>query len=230
MGDFAVIGEGYTDQIVIKNIIIGYFQDYDELLVNFEQPPLDRTSSSPDEEPGGWTLVKRYFEERKFLQALQFNKYLVIHIDTDIAADFGISLIQDGRQLTDDELLDQVEAKFQEYVGPEIWTSSSDRFLFAIGFNSIECWLLPLVFDKSKKITLKKTTGCLEAIDHERRKKKQTTLSRPHPKKPDSYQKNSDTYKELSRSFTKRNVVEKYASNNRAFTRFLQQLAKVQLP
>jgi hypothetical protein len=40
MGDFAIVGEGVTDQIILKNILVGYFQDHDpEPLIVFEQPP-----------------------------------------------------------------------------------------------------------------------------------------------------------------------------------------------
>src|SRR5947207_2705241 len=44
---FAIIAEGQTDQTVIENLLIGYFESEDELAVNHIQP-LPNT-------PGGWT-------------------------------------------------------------------------------------------------------------------------------------------------------------------------------
>jgi len=43
-GDFAIIGEGITDQIVIKHILWGFFDTWDDdPVITFEQPPNDAT-------------------------------------------------------------------------------------------------------------------------------------------------------------------------------------------
>jgi hypothetical protein len=186
-GDFAIIAEGYTDQVVLKNIILGFFDEHEEPVVNFEQPLLDATSKSSKPAYGGWTLVRKYFEERKFLQALQVNRYLVVHIDADIASELGVPLVVGGKQRTPAELVDDIVTHFRALIGDKIWHEHQARFLFAIGSDSIECWLLPLVFDGNKKAKLKKTTGCLKAIDHELRKQKRSTLSKQDSKDPDVY-------------------------------------------
>jgi len=220
-GDFAIIAEGITDQIVLKNVILGFFDEQEEPVVNFEQPLLDATSQSAELAHGGWTLVRQYFKERKFLQALQLNKYLVVHIDADIAAELGVSLVADGKLRTATELVDAIVAYFRELLGDEVWNEHQARFLFAIGSDSNECWLLPLVFDRSNKSKLKKTTGCLSTIDHELRKQDRPTLSKGDSKDP-------DVYRELSEDFAKRAQVQEAAKHNPGFQRFLEQLGAIE--
>lgn len=186
-GDFAIVAEGITDQVVLKNILLAWFADGEEPFVNFVQPQLDETSRSTLKEPGGWTLVQRYFEERKFIGALQLNKYLVVHIDTDIAVDMGIALVVAGVQRTPEEIVEAFIGWFIERVGDDVWKSHGSRFLFAIAVDSIECWLLPLVFDRSQKAKIRKVSGCLVAIDHERRRQKETPLSSADAKDPAVY-------------------------------------------
>ena len=169
-GDFAIIAEGITDQIVLKNVILGFFDEQEEPVVNFAQPLLDATSKSTEYAHGGWTLVRQYFQERKFLQALQLNKYLVVHIDADIAADLGIELVANGTQRKPAEFVDAIIEYFRGLIGDEVWNKHHARFVFAIGIDAIECWLLPLVFDRSNKKKLQKTTGCLDTIDRELRR------------------------------------------------------------
>jgi hypothetical protein len=221
IGDFAIIAEGFTDQLVLKNVILGFFDEHEEPVVNFEQPLLDATSRSAQPAHGGWTLVRRYFQERKFLQALQYNKYLVVHIDADIAAELGTPLVVDGKQRTPTELVEDIIAYFRGLLGDEIWSAHQERFLFAIGSDSIECWLLSLVFDRAQKSKRGKTTGCLRALDHEFREKGRPPLSKGESKQPEAY-------RELSESFRTRAEVEEAAEHNPGFQRFVAQLASIE--
>jgi hypothetical protein len=221
-GDFAIIAEGITDQLVLKNVILGFFDEQEEPVVNFAQPLLDATSKSTEYAHGGWTLVRQYFQERKFLQALQLNKYLVVHIDADIAADLGIELVANGQQRTPAEFVEAIIEYFRGLIGDEVWNKHHARFVFAIGIDAIECWLLPLVFDRSNKKKLQKTTGCLDTIDRELRKKNRPTLSRGESKDPDAY-------RDLSEDFKRRADVEEAARHNPGFQRFVHQLGSIEL-
>src|SRR5437764_7354557 len=113
MGDFAIVAEGKTDQAVLRNILIGFFAGAgEEPLVNFEQPPLDATGQHGDP-PGGWPLVMQYFQQGKFRQALQFNRYLIVHLDTDRSEDYGVPRQRDGKDLSPEELIEGVKERIR---------------------------------------------------------------------------------------------------------------------
>jgi len=88
--------------------------------------------------------------------------------------------------------------------------------LFAIGFDEIECWLLPVVFDRSDKVSLVKVTGCLESVNHKLRKQNQQPLSTKAGKDP-------GRYRQISARYRRPRDLEG-AENNPGFARFLREL------
>jgi hypothetical protein len=218
-GDFAIVAEGFTDQVVIEEILLGWFaDDEEEPVVNREWPRSDETGRNGGRAPGGWTLLKQYFERGDFRSALQFNRYLVVHIDADIAADFGITTTG----LAAEEVVNAFVQRFRDMIGSEIWTNHGARFLFAIGVNSIECWLLPLVFDRSMKPKLEKINGCLGALNHERTKAKRVPLSTK-----DEKSKDHNVYREIARGLKCRADVEYASMHNPGFRRFVDDLIRI---
>jgi hypothetical protein len=154
VGDFAVIAEGITDQVVIKNILLGIHANQDEEpFITFEQPRLDESARQAPHAPGGWTLVVQYFKAGLYKQALQTNTYLVVHIDTDVSEDYGVA-----KGSSEEELIATVVEMFQRMVDDEVWQAHGHRFIFAIAVHEIECWLLPLLFD-TQKSKMAKTTA-----------------------------------------------------------------------
>lgn len=218
MGDFAIVGEGITDQIVLRNIILAYHDDREpEPLVVFEQPPLDTTGAAGlAPAPGGWSLVVRYLRARRYLQALQLNRYVVIQIDTDIADDLGVRRPDTA---SDDDFIELVIQKLCSHIEPADLERIRDRLLFAIGFDEIECWLLPAVFDRSEKPSLAKITGCLEALNRKLLKSNEKPLSAADG------QKNPDRYRQLSARYRRRRHLDDAASNP-GFARFLRELGE----
>lgn len=220
MGDFAIVAEGFTDQVVLRHVLLGFFEHLDEEpLINFEQPP-DVTTERGEHAPGGWSLVIQYFEQKKFLQALQLNRYLVVHIDTDVCEEYGVARNNKRGPLSASALVDAVVAKLQALIGDELLAAHGHRFLFAIGHDSIECWLLPLVFDGSQKAKRTKTTGCLEAINHTRRKNGDEPLSVGDSKNP-------DVFRSISCAFTRRKLLDACAGKNPGFAAFHRQLSQI---
>ncbi|MBA3546530.1 MAG: hypothetical protein H0T76_08615 [Nannocystis sp.] len=191
MGDFAIIAEGITDQVVIKNLLLGIHADQDEEpFVTFEQPRLDESARQGEHAAGGWTLVLQYFREGLYKQALQTNTYLVIHIDTDISEDYGVGKGSDGGAL-----IGRVVAKFQALVEDSIWQAHGDRFIFAIAVHEIECWLLPLLFE-TQRAKMAKITGCFDAAEHQLKKLGRPRLTnREGGKDPFGYEKASADYR-----------------------------------
>jgi hypothetical protein len=217
-GDFAIVAEGYTDQVVLEAILMGFFEDRDDLAVNFEQPPSDQTGLASGHAYGGWGLVLKYFKAKKFRQALQMNQFLVVHIDTDVAGEFGLPRREGGVELTHHQHIAKIIAHFREMVDDK---ALHERIVFAIAVESIECWLLPLVIDKSQAAKIKKTTGCLRLLNHALASKDDPRLS--SGKNDD---KDPRAYRSVAKGLAKKRSLLR-AAINPGFQEFLRQLASL---
>lgn len=152
MPSFALVAEGITDQVVIERIIFtvsnNIFDEIDdEADVNPLQPLRDATDRSRTAEGnfGGWERVKEFCQSPERLeQALDFNDYLVIQIDTDMCehANFGVPLFIDGNPVATSDLLNSVAARIHEWLGADFLATYADRLILAIAVHSTECWLL----------------------------------------------------------------------------------------
>ena len=225
LGDFALVSEGVTDQLILRQLLLGFFQAYttetgEDPIINFEQPTLDETSRHAVPRPAGFGLVFKYFESGRFKQALQTNRYLITQIDTDVCEQYGISRKDGDRTLSPNELIDRVIAKFQGLIGEDFYKEYGDRFLFAIAVDEIECWLLPLIFPENQKQKQGKTTGCLEAINHERTVQNEPRLSDPQGNKY------PDVYKRVVRPYGKHKELLRCQDRNPSLQRFLHDLTQ----
>ncbi|WP_213153302.1 hypothetical protein [Pseudomonas carnis] len=152
MPSFALIAEGITDQAILERIIftvsVNILNDIDdEADVQSLQPLRDATDQSRVAGGvfGGWERVREFCQSPERLeQALEFNDYLVIHIDTDMCEhpNFGVHLLEGGIPLSATILLGRVSAKIYEWLGENFINSHSERVILAIAVHSTECWLL----------------------------------------------------------------------------------------
>lgn len=152
MPSFALVAEGITDQAVIERIIFTVSSNIldnidDEADIQPLQPLRDATDRSRSAEGnfGGWERVREFCQSRERLeQALDFNDYLVIHVDTDMCEhpNFGVPLFEGGTPIPTTTLLDSVTTKIHEWLGEEFTTLYSGRLIMAIAVHSTECWLL----------------------------------------------------------------------------------------
>ncbi len=218
MSSFAIIAEGVTDQAVLENILCGYLQaDEDEPVVNHVQPPRDMTSTS--RAPGGWTLVFRSLRAGEHRKALQLNDYVIIHIDTDVSEDPGYDVSHratDGRPLLPSELIEQVTNKLISVMDPDFCARNADRIIFAIAVDSIECWLLPLLYD-GEPVKKAKTTGCLEAANWKLQRLDRAPLST-------AGRKNLSSYQSTSRDYAKHRVLMAHRGENPSLDVFVKNL------
>ena len=206
---FGVIAEGPTDQIVIENILLGYFQDQEEEpAVQPIQPPRPLT-----ETPGGWGHVFKSLEHRDYEGALQYNDYLVIHIDTDVQEEFKVPRQEGGKLLLVSERVDRVIARLEQDIDPGSYKANAHRILFAIAVDTIECWLLPLLYDDQKAA---KTTGCLESANQALRRADQNALS--------SAQNKFRAYDKASSGYRKRKTLIALRDKNPSLGLFIRQL------
>ena len=216
MPSFAVIAEGATDQAVLENILCGYF-DEDDPVVNRVQPP--PTVKGIEPAPGGWTLVFRSLRAGEHRRALQFNDYVLIHIDTDVCEEPGFDVSRraaDGRSLRPEELIEQVKLKLIAAMDPEFCARNAARIVFAIAVDSIECWLLPLLYggEAAKKA---KITGGLDAANM-----KLQRLNNPPLSKGDS--KILASYESASREYSKHKKLMKHRDENPSLDVFVANL------
>lgn len=162
-----ILSEGPTDQAVIKRVLLGFFEgEADELQLNSSFPPEATAIGGPVE--GGWTVLKQQLLEGHHRMALQFNHYLVIHIDTDVCEEAGYDVSRrdpmTGAHRDPDVLRRAAVERLKEWLGDDFCKVHGDQVLFAVAVDSIECWLLPLLEGKPTKQG--KTTGCERAANH----------------------------------------------------------------
>ncbi len=102
MATFGLITEGITDQIVIENILIGYFNT-DNIEFNELQPLRDEVDRNRSKNYGSWSKVVEYCESNEFKESLIFHDYLIVQIDTDVSDKpdgYGIPHSENGKKIT----------------------------------------------------------------------------------------------------------------------------------
>jgi hypothetical protein len=211
-----VIAEGPTDQTVIENILLGYFEDQeDELDIRYIQPPRPLT-----ETPAGWGHVLKSLERKDYDGALQYNDYLVIHIDTDVQEEpgFDVPRREKGKELSVPDRVDRVIARLKRDIDTGFAQANAHRLLFAIAVDTIECWLLPLLHSNKKAA---KTTGCLESANQALRKANREALSAGDKKFVLAYEKASSGYR-------KRRMLIELRDKNPSLELFVRQLETLQ--
>lgn len=210
--DFGVISEGPTDQLVLENILFGFFEDKN-LLINPLQP-------KPGES-GNWDKVFKYCASKDFEAALtsEFRvDFLIIQMDTDfmrrqdVPAAYRIELTN----LLPAEVATAMRNKIIEIISPDLYQQYAQRIIFAIAVDSIECWFLPIYFPNRPR-TAAKTTNCIATLN--------TVL--PQAEGFSIHAKEEKYYRTISRNFLKKRDLERFAQRNSSLGLFLNELQKV---
>jgi hypothetical protein len=216
MVKFGLITEGITDQIVIENILVGYFNNPD-IIVNPLQPLRDETDKNRTANGGGWTLVFEHCRSEKFEDAFDANQYVIIQIDTDTSGEIGYQIsntdVETERELTPDELIEKVCQKLKDLVGNDVYNAYAERIIFAIAVHSTECWLLPLYYNDKNKAA---TKNCLNRLNRELAKKEGFTISA----KVDEY------YERISSKYWKHKTLMSKYEDNPSLKIFIEELGK----
>jgi hypothetical protein len=151
----AFAGEGLTDYIVIKNLLIGFFNDKD----------LPVTRLLPKEkEPVGWGNLFNYLNTSEFRGGVEYSDYIIIQIDTDKCEDWK----DDLKNIGDDDsqiepFINKVIASLIKRIGSDFYSENEYKFLFAICIHDVECWLMP--YNAPLPAHYSKIVGCQNAID-----------------------------------------------------------------
>ncbi|RAU22985.1 phage tail protein [Paramagnetospirillum kuznetsovii] len=217
MTTFALITEGITDQIALELILEGHYRGKTDQDIDVEplQPTRDATDQSrlPSDAFGGWELVLEYCSlHDRIHEALAFNDYLVIQIDTDCGEEvnYGVPLTIDGAERAIPDLVEAVRARIIACLSPELHETYKGRILFAICVHSLECWLLPLHERQGDK--KRKTHACADKL--------QRALAR----KTINFAKDYDTYRDIALEYRKANHVARNLEFNESFAIFINDL------
>jgi hypothetical protein len=217
MAKIGLITEGITDQIVIENILMGYFnQNEDEIEFKELQPLRDDTDENKAKNYGGWNKVIEYCESSKFKGALRFHDYIIVQIDTDVSDKpdgYGIPHSEKGQELSPEQLIEKVVAKFIVLIGKTIYEKHQDKIIFAISVHSIECWLLPIYYTDNKKSKIK---SCLSTLNKALQRKEKFTIDA----------KNPEYYEIVSGKYCKHKVLMKCYKENPSLKIFIEEVEK----
>lgn len=206
MAKFGLACEGITDQIVIENILCGFYKEYDDLdeeIIPFE-PLRDETGKKQEESSGGWTRLLTYLSESRFQDDVLNSEYTIIQIDTDISDREDFDVIKGT--LTTEELIIKVTEKLISKIENSFYEEYKEKIIFAISVHSLECWILPLY----KNLKTEKVAGCLETLQRESKEIKVT--------------KDYNTYDKLTKDFLKYKKLMPIVSKNNSFKIFINAL------
>jgi hypothetical protein len=229
MTTIGILSEGRTDQKIIEQVLLGFFADQEDALdsleINSFFPPEVPLPGEPEE--GGWTVLKRRLQDGHHCQALQFNDYLVIHIDTDVCEESGYEVPRrdpsTGADLDPHQLREAAKARLIEWLGVDFHAKYGHRVLFAIAVDTIECWLLPLLEDKRAR--QRKTTGCDAAVRQALKLKGRNSLEHVGNKK-DKKEEKLRRYAEEAAPYRKRTTLLSKGRLNPSLGAFLADLAE----
>lgn len=204
--EIGIISEGFTDQIVLENILIGFF-DNKNLPVNYLQPLPNTT--------GNWDKVYKYCQSDDFKQALQYNDLLIVQIDTDfmqraeVSENYRIAL----QGLSTIDIVTAMTQQLVQLIGNDFYLNNKNRIVFAICVDCIECWLLPIYYPSLPKIAAK-TSGCLDTLNKVLPQQEGFSID---AKKANYYQK-------VSKYFQKQKNLLTYSGKNPSFEAFITNL------
>ncbi|HEV7403772.1 MAG TPA: hypothetical protein VGO11_12625 [Chthoniobacteraceae bacterium] len=216
MGDFALVTEGVSDHQILRNVLLGYYKVQREPLITFEHPDPQAAQHT-----GGWTLVLRYLREKKFRQAFQTNSFVVVQVDTDVTEDRGFDVPKQDEHgpISLGAFTEKVVSRLQEEIGNEDWLTFGERFIFAIGVEQIECWVLPLWYAGAKG---EQTANCAARLGANPNLRNELTAKNyawitPNKKEPLSYDL-------ASRGYRKRATLLAEGPRSPSLSVFLRQL------
>jgi len=155
---FAIVSEGRTDFIVLKNLLFGFFNKSRENHIVNLRPK--------DKEPFGWGNLLKYLSSQDFREDFKDENidYVMIQIDTNECADWNEGLKHIGDNAAEiNNFIEQITSVLIKKIGDEFYTANKGKIIFAICVHEIECWLLP--FHATQPAHYSKIVGCANAIE-----------------------------------------------------------------
>ena len=219
--DFALITEGVTDHAILSNVLVGYFK-------NQREPEINRLHPNPlaDDEQGGWTVLLEFLRAKRFQPALRANRYLIVQVDTDVTEDPGFDVAKQDNDgpLSPEKLIAKVIERLRQEIGELDWSESGDRFIFAVGVEQMECWVLPIWYRDAKG---KQTANCTKRLgDCSQLRDRLTAKKLRWIKKK---QKDTNSYDVASEAYRHRSTLMREGPKNPSLKIFLDALEARQI-
>lgn len=219
MASFAIICEGVSENLALRSIIEKKWRS-DAYFADIQPRTTVNHGHTVQGSPGGWPKVLSHCNTEEFRQALQSNDYLIVQIDTDRCDDpkFGINKLDEKNQPRPEiEVYDDIVERLIQDVDREFYEANKDRIIFAICFEEIECWFLPLFFSDKRACA---TTGCIGKINQELHKEKGGyNIPEDDKNSPRAY----STYRFILKKM-KRKDIQNIAKCNYGFQKFMEQM------
>lgn len=216
MTKIALITEGITDQYIIRPIIENYFVDND-----FAFRPISPCIDETDKQIGfgSWTNVIKACQFEDFEEVFKYNDYVVIQIDADISHEKGFDVphFRNGIRIEYRVLCENIIRKLISEIPLKVFDKYCDRFIFAIGVLTMECWLLTM--DNHTGIA-NSTSNCLFKINKLLARRNEDIIA---PDDKNSY-RSKQVYKMLSNRFKSKKIIKQFSKRNIGFQIFIEQL------
>ena len=165
MIEFGLVTEGISDQIVLENILFGFFNNKN-IPVEPLQPLRDTTDENRYIGQANWIEVFEYCQTNIFKVAVATKDYVIVQIDTDALN--GDSVPEKYRLNLQQAILEEtitiVKSKLIDLMTLDFYEQFQHKILFAISINAIECWLLPFYFP-SLKTKAAKIENCMSTLN-----------------------------------------------------------------
>lgn len=213
--EFGLACEGITDQVVLRSILVGHFEDedlYDN--TTFLQPAFDETTRK-QEGFGNWTLLLKYLREEKFRDDVLNYDYLLVQVDTDISNEIGFDVSHresDGNDKSSEQLIADIIIRLIDEINlgqPGFYQENTQKIIFALAVQSIECWLLAH-YESGKRAL--KIVNCYSSLERVLKHK---------------IEKNHDFYEKLSAPFQKKKNLTSARKNNVSLHLFLENIEAI---
>ena len=218
MKTVGLICEGVSEINVMETILSRYLGE--GFFINPVEPEtIVENGIRKQSSGGGWSRVLAHCNEQKFSEILQLNDYLVVQIDSDACEHYGVSLLDsNNRAKSPEELYTEIVSRLNSGLSEQFRQEYSGRILFAVCFNEIECWLLPLYYTDDRRC---RTHNCIFTLNRALVRKNLPTI-------PLDDEKNSPNalkaYRKVLKSIKNKRIVEDISAFNYGFSRLITDL------
>lgn len=221
MKTVGLICEGVSEINVMETILSRYLGE--GFFINPVEPEtIVENGIRKQSSGGGWSRVLAHCNEQKFSEILQLNDYLVVQIDSDACEHYGVSPLDSyNRAKSLVELYTEIVSRLISGLSEQFRQAYSGRILYAVCFNEIECWLLPLYYDNDYRC---RTHNCIFTLNKALARKNLPTI-------PPGDEKNSPNalkaYRKVLKDIKNKKTVEEISTFNYGFSRFIDELHSV---